>query len=264
MGSSPGRSAPPTGRARPRPTRHFLLLAVAAVAAVAGPGSARATTQLFDPASFGTGVYVGASVSPSIGKTTPFHSSSDEVVFATIPPEGVEAHARADFQSFSVGANAVSFGGDISGGAIAYTGFTVSSSAPLTLSGSVTLEGGFFSSSNGDFLTVPNDDNAEVDLFVWDIHGDPLAEAVLEGAGLGSSYVLQCLDATCFSHTFSYQSSTLWTSGSIQVPYTVSLGADNGVIVEIWARAKNGGPRTSSRRPISFIPPLSASTRPRA
>jgi hypothetical protein len=244
--------------------------------------------RLFDSASFGTGVYGGTSVRPTSpseapGRTTAFRRSVDDLFEGNAQTLAL-ARARADFQGFDVGAYATaqlpSNGPSvvqIAGGAVAYTGMTVSAETPILLRGSFKLEGLFgtavgFDDANPDVIIEAFDtfSQAEVDLAIYDIEGRPLAQAYLAPPGGGTSQIEYCLDPTKFCSGSNVviinPAPSGFVSGSIIVPFFVPLARDNGIIVDIFVKAAdytaNNGASTFPRVVADFLHTASLTLEP--
>jgi len=221
--------------------RRFSLSALLAVTWIAVPLPVSAgTARLFDPASFGTSVYLDQSQRALIAPNSAFHPSSetDTILTASSGNDYGRLHAKAEaaFQNFDVRAEAVmniDFLGPsdrvskVQGGAIAYTGLTVSDQTPAMLSGSVTLHG----TITADHLNS----STEVDLFISDIYGNPLAFAFLYGWDhLGETILCS---PGCVHHPL--PGTSPFISGTIQVPYNLPLYTDNGIIMELLVIAED-------------------------
>jgi hypothetical protein len=197
------------------------------------PVRARAS-QIFDPASFGTGVYFGAPPGGqfSLQGTTAFKALSTENMFLpNVLAGGYNARARADFQGFEVGGGAFADADYdtppvfVSGGARAYTGLTVSTDTPVQLTGSVVLEGTFEATGN---------DSASLLLAVLDIDGNELAEADLDANTTG--LLVGCdPPGTCTDRTV-LPSSPSW---SLTIPFTLPTLVDTGIFVVLDSFAED-------------------------
>lgn len=182
-------------------------------------------TLLFDPASFGTGVYVGSPPGGqySLQGTAPFHRLSTEYV-SDFPGASFfyRARAVADFQGFELGAVAFADSDATGqyafavGGARAYTGLIVSTDTPMQLAGSIHLD--------GTFQADPANDSAVLSLFALDINGNYLFDVELQANATGVVDVCNppgnCTDRTQLT------SRDVW---SLTVPFVLPTLADTGI-----------------------------------
>lgn len=235
-----------------RRKKHFLgLLVTATAVAVLGPRDAW-TVQLFDPASFGTGVYVGPPPGGQLnllGGTTPFKQLSTENVNTSTTI--YQARAHADFQGFEVGGFAGALApvsnlyASASGGARAYTGLTVSTDTPVQLTGSISLDGSFGVSGN---------DSASLALIVQDISGLTLADVELSSDGT-STFVSCDPPGTCTSK--SSFGGPVW---SVKLPFVLPTLVSTGIAVGLdsFAVSTNGVGASAdflNTATLNFTPP---------